>query len=826
MRRVIELKHALVKYNPPNPAVRRGAGKPEKLFPWEYVNLDDVLVDLKLPPETLEVPVPNYFKEQALTQRRLRDKIVTGYTKVRHGVEFIMVEERDAENASGVRVEPAQCIEIIQRNERGRQGKQRALLVKELREEEKRRRNYDAAAQLEMDPEIAAIGIQRLFRGFFSRARAAVAREQELVFIGMRPPKTRADAYDVTAELKVAYRKRKHEQAENQMLFDKALVDLKDVVREEEGPQMRAELRGERTDWVTHVIETTKQIPEDLAGFYPAKYPEAEPKETLTRSSKDKKGSKADKNAAKKDPKKKGKKGSKKEDTSAQPLELPLLQGTSELATCMHAEIKVYEADWADRDERENFAQKHDPELAKRSLRDDVRLEIRDQVDEMLKMSLKKIKLQLNKGSSTTKKKKKKGDGKKKKATKKKKGGKKDSKKKKKKSLPGDKIADLKNASVEETLALLIEAKVVNSYRDRKVSDLIGDFNYLGTLQQHTESHLAAWQPPAPSMAQLRSAIAEYCVLPMGSKSVKAKLQDEHNVKSILFYGPEGSGKTMMAEAVASELGALLINVSPQRIKQQFAGKTGPVKLWHMIYTLSRDDAFAPVVVYMDHCEQFFSGGSSKKGSKTTHSEGPGRFKKDLLIYKNAFAKEDRVIFIGTTASPEKADAKDLKNFFDKMLYFPKPDYASRLMLWRETIKAQLTVGSFFADDFDLSTLARISEGFSAGAICTTVEKTLTARRVQRLDKRPHSETEFLNALAQAAAKSHLFHGGNDDAAQVFKDFTAKITGLDDERKKVQNEKNGIDNKKKGDKKGLSKKDGGSTTTKKTTKKKKTKKKK
>ena len=846
MRRVIELKHALVKYNPPPPPVHRGPGKPEKLFPWEYVNLDDILVDLKLPPETLEVPVPKYFKENSLAARRVRDKIVTGYTKVRHGVEKIMVED-DENGEPAVKMEMAQSIEIIQRNERGRQGKQRALLVKELREEEKRRRNYDAAAQLEMDPEIAAIGIQRLFRGFFSRARAAVAREEELVFIGMRPPKKKkfyttpaavattsdqqqkgqkqlppkkessssSEYYDLGAALAVAYRKRKQEQIENQAAYEKALGDLKEVVKEEEGPHMRAELRGERTDWVTHVIETTKQIPEDLSGFYPAKYPEqAEAKD----EAKDAADSKDDKKKKKKEPKekkkdkkgKKGKKGKAKVEDD-KPLELPLLQGKSELTTAMHAEIKVYEGDWADRDERENFAQKHDVELAKRSIRDDVRIEIRDQVDEMLKMSLKKIKLQLNKGSGGGKK------DKKKKEKKKGKKGKKDKKGGKKKALPGDKIADLKNASVEETLALLIEAKVVNSFRDRKVADLVGDFNYLGTVQQHTESHQTAWQPPTPSMAQLRAAVAEYCVLRLGSANVKAQIQDAHNVKSILFYGPEGSGKTMMAEAVANELGALVINISPPRLRAQFAGKTGPTKLCHMIYTLAKDDAFAPVVVYMDQCEQFFlsgGGGGKKSNAKNVDRDGPIRFKKDLLTYKNAFAKEDRILFIGTTSAPDKADNKDLKSFFDKMLYFPHPDYPSRLMLWRECITTQLRLGGLSsggdntADDFDLSTLAQISEGFSGGAICQTVKKTLTARRVHRLDKRPQSETEFLNALAQAAAKSNLNIHARTDDAQIYNDFTSKITGLDDERKRVAAEKadgggaksDGDDKKKKGKK--------------------------
>ena len=80
--------------------------------------------------------------------------------------------------------------------------------------------------------------------------------------------------------------------------------------------------------------------------------------------------------------------------------------------------------------------------------------------------------------------------------------------------------ADLKNMSVEEMLATLIESKVINDYRDRHIHELVGDFNYLGTVQQHTESQQNEWTPPDPSMAQLRASITEYCVLPLGSAAL------------------------------------------------------------------------------------------------------------------------------------------------------------------------------------------------------------------------------------------------------------------------------------------------------------------
>ena len=70
--RTVELKHMLVKWNPVNPDVNQN-GQP---FPWEYVHLDDILVDLKLPPETLEVPIPNYFKEWNKSTTKRRNKMV------------------------------------------------------------------------------------------------------------------------------------------------------------------------------------------------------------------------------------------------------------------------------------------------------------------------------------------------------------------------------------------------------------------------------------------------------------------------------------------------------------------------------------------------------------------------------------------------------------------------------------------------------------------------------------------------------------------------------------------------------------------------------
>ena len=464
----------------------------------------------------------------------------------------------------------------------------------------------------------------------------------------------------------------------------------------------------------------------------------------------------------------------------------------------MYGNILNYQADWEDKEDwKYNFAQKHDVELAKKKIRVDVEAELKDAVDVMLKQNLAKIKAQLNPAKGG--KKGKGGKGKKKKG----KGGKGGKKKKGKggKPLPGAK--QCAGMELDQMLSTLVENKLINNYKERKISDLVGDFNYLGTVQQQLDrKDKKAWVPPDPSMAQLRASITEYCVLPLGSSTVKAKLET-NDIKTIMLYGPSGSGKTMMVEAIASELGALLVNISPNRVKdaKDFQnGSKGADKLLHMIYEIAREDLEkqplgnpnAPVVVYMDECDKFFEAGGKKS---KVDKKGPKCFSKPLMAYKKGFKHTDRIIFVGTTSNPDKADKKEIKNFFDKFLFMPYPDYPSRLMLWRGFVKEQLSLSGGqlhkeIPDDFDLSTLARISEGFSAGAVHRCVKKTLTKRRVDRLDKRALAESEFINSLALEASKGESNYTYREDLNR-FRAFTAMITGLDERRSKIEDEKSG-----------------------------------
>lgn len=103
----------------------------------------------------------------------------------------------------------------------------------------------------------------------------------------------------------------------------------------------------------------------------------------------------------------------------------------------------------------------------------------------------------------------------------------------------------------------------------------------------------------------------------------------------------------------------------------------------------------------------------------------------------------------------------------------------------------------------DASSLANVSEGYSAGAIARTIRIVVTHRRVAMIRLRPLSNLDFIDNLS--------FQDVNyADDKTTFMDFTRAVTGLTDRRKRVEAIISGESDTKgakgKGDKKGGAKK--------------------
>ena len=123
------------------------------------------------------------------------------------------------------------------------------------------------------------------------------------------------------------------------------------------------------------------------------------------------------------------------------------------------------------------------------------------------------------------------------KAKKKGKKGKKKKKKSKKKGLKLPGFKAIRDIDKRDLLVQLIQNGIVKKLPPQKLTDFIGEFNYLHSMLDNIKD-----TPYDPSMALIRQLVTEYIIFPLGSELVRKRFPG--NVRSFLFYGPPGTGKT------------------------------------------------------------------------------------------------------------------------------------------------------------------------------------------------------------------------------------------------------------------------------------------
>ena len=164
--------------------------------------------------------------------------------------------------------------------------------------------------------------------------------------------------------------------------------------------------------------------------------------------------------------------------------------------------------------------------------------------------------------------------------------------------------------------------------------------------------------------------------------------------------------------------------------------------------------ALPPSVVWIDDVESVFASGKKKGGG-----DDPGRIIKagkivDLVSHKADKKRlldiNDRVLVLGTSSQPylcEKAkDYTKFKDFFPKVLFLPLPDYPSRQVLWTKTLQKN---GVDRPNPDEIQTLSQITKYYASGSIVNVVKRTLTARRVDRLGRKPFTCDELIGSLAK-----------------------------------------------------------------------------
>ena len=164
----------------------------------------------------------------------------------------------------------------------------------------------------------------------------------------------------------------------------------------------------------------------------------------------------------------------------------------------------------------------------------------------------------------------------------------------------------------------------------------------------------------------------------------------------VLLFGPPGTGKTMLARAVAAQCGTTFFNISASSIVSKYRGDSE--KLVRVLFDLARHHA--PSTIFIDEIDSIMSqrGG----GGGGAEHEGSRRMKTEVLIQMDGLAKTEGLVFVLAASNlPWEHDMALLRRL-EKRVLVPLPDAAARrnmLHKWLQGRAAPDAALDAYADD-------------------------------------------------------------------------------------------------------------------------------
>jgi len=236
--------------------------------------------------------------------------------------------------------------------------------------------------------------------------------------------------------------------------------------------------------------------------------------------------------------------------------------------------------------------------------------------------------------------------------------------------------------------------------------------------------------------------VKEFLENPAKFQAVGAKIP-----KGVLLYGPPGSGKTLLARAVAGEAGVPFLSISGSDFVEMFVG-VGAARVRDLFEQAKNN---APAIVFVDEIDAV--GRQRGAGLGGGHDEREQTLNQ-LLVEMDGFDVRSGVIMIAATNRPDILDPALLRpGRFDRQIVVDRPDLKGRLAILNVHAR-----GKPMAGGVDLEILARRTPGFTGADLANVMNEAalLAARRGLKAITMSEMEESIDRVIAGPQRKSRV----------------------------------------------------------------------